>query len=410
MDSLCGQTGPCVDAPALGGQKRKGERPTGVGWTSWLRIVALLACGGPWQGAAAAGDSVLVRSEAGPLRVVVVATGLETPWALGFLPDGRMVVSERPGRLRLITQQGQVSAPLAGLPRVHAQGQGGLLDVAVSPGFSQDRLLYFSYAEPTATGARTAVGRGRLNGASTALEGVERIFAQAEDPPGRHHFGSRLVFGRDGSLFVTLGERFSYRERAQDLGSDLGKVVRVLPDGKIPPDNPFVGRPGVRPEVWSYGHRNVQGAALHPITGALWTDEHGPQGGDELNLDLPGRNYGWPVITHGREYVIGTKIGEGTERADVEAPRYQWTPSIAPSGLAFYTGTDFPAWRGNAFVGSLKFHMLARLELKDGRVVKEERLLGELDARIRDVRQGPDGKLYVVDESGGRILRLEPDR
>lgn len=371
----------------------------------WAGILSLLVvsgavCAGP-------GDSVLVRSEAGPIRVVTVATGLDTPWALAFLPEGQMVVTERPGRLRLVSQDGKVSAPLAGVPKVHAEGQGGLLDVAVSPDFSKDRLLYFSYAEPTAGGARTAVARGKLNPAGTALEGVQRIFAQREDPPGGHHFGSRLVFGRDGSLFVTLGERFKFRDEAQTLGSDLGKVVRILPDGQVPKDNPFVGRRGVLPEIWSYGHRNVQGAALHPATGALWTDEHGPQGGDELNLDQAGRNYGWPVITYGREYVTGFKIGEGTERSDVEPPRHQWTPSIAPSGLAFYTGPDFPAWQGNAFVGSLKFHFLARLELKDGKVVKEERLLGELKARIRDVRQGPDGKLYVVDESGGRILRLE---
>jgi aldose sugar dehydrogenase len=382
---------------------------SGWAWLPW--ILSLLALWGPARVSAA--DAVLVRSDSGPIRVVIVATGLDTPWALGFLPDGRMVVTERAGRMRLISREGSVSAPLAGLPAVHAEGQGGLLDVVPGPDFARDRRLYFSYAEPTARGARSAVARGTLNAAGTGLESVQRIFAQGEDPAGRHHFGSRLVFGRDGSLFVTLGERFSQRDKAQDLGSHLGKVVRILPDGRVPPDNPFIGRPGALPEIWSYGHRNVQGAALHPGTGALWTDEHGPQGGDELNLDLPGRNYGWPVITYGREYVIGTQIGEGTERPDVAPPRHQWSPSIAPSGLAFYTGPDFPAWRGSAFVGSLKFHFLSRLELKgEGeklRVVKEERLLGELGARIRDVRQGPDGKLYVVDESGGRILRLERD-
>jgi glucose/arabinose dehydrogenase len=362
------------------------------------------------QAQGAAGDATLVRSEAGAIRVVTVATGLDTPWAVAFLPDGVMVVTERPGRMRLVSRDGVVSPPLAGVPAVHAQGQGGLLDVVASPDFARDRLLYFSYAEPTVGGVRSAVARGRLNGAGSALERVERIFAQREDPPGRHHFGSRLVFGRDGSLFVTLGERFSHRDSAQVLASDLGKVLRILPDGRVPPDNPFAGRAGVLPEIWSYGHRNVQGAALHPATGVLWTHEHGPQGGDELNRNLPGRNYGWPVITHGREYGTGFRIGEGTERPDVEPPRHQWTPSIAPAGLAFYTGPDFPAWRGNAFVGSLKFRFLARLELKDDRVVGEERLLGELGARLRDVRQGPDGKLYVVDESGGRILRLEPDR
>lgn len=376
------------------------------GWT-WGWILACFAAAlGAVPGLAA--ESVVVESAAGPLRVVTVASGLDTPWSLAFLPDGRMVVTERPGRMRLVSPAGVVSPPLAGVPAVQARGQGGLLDVVPSPDFAQDRRLYFSYAEPTASGARTAVARGRLNGASTALEGVERIFAQSEDPPGQHHFGSRLVFGRDGMLFVTLGERFNFRDQAQNLDSHLGKVLRLQPDGRAPRDNPFVGRPGARPEIWSYGHRNVQGAAIHPVSGALWTDEHGPQGGDELNLDLPGRNYGWPVITYGREYVTGFKIGEGTERADVEAPRHQWTPSIAPSGLAFYTGSDFPAWRGSAFVGSLKFHMLSRLTLEGDRVVAEERLLGKLDARIRDVRQGPDGKLYLLDESGGRILRLEP--
>jgi glucose/arabinose dehydrogenase len=380
-------------------------------WRAWILTLLVLAGGGA---AAAPGDATLARSEAGPIRVVTVATGLDTPWALAFLPEGGMVVTERAGRIRLVSREGKVSAPVSGVPKVHAQGQGGLLDVAVSPDFARDRLLYFSYAEPTSGGARSAVARGRLNEAGSALTGVQRIFAQREDPPGGNHFGSRLVFGRDGSLFVTLGERFAHRDKAQDLGSDLGKVLRIQPDGRVPKENPFAGRVGALPEIWSYGHRNIQGAALHPASGALWTDEHGPQGGDELNLDQPGRNYGWPVITYGREYVTGFKIGEGSERPDVEPPRHQWTPSIAPSGLAFYTGPDFPAWRGNAFVGSLKFHFLARLELEGegekARVVKEERLLGELDARIRDVRQGPDGKLYVVDESGGRILRLEPGR
>ncbi|MBL8446361.1 MAG: PQQ-dependent sugar dehydrogenase [Zoogloeaceae bacterium] len=372
----------------------------------WIQIAACLAVLAP-PPAWALGPVGEYSSQAGIVRVVSVAEGLDTPWSLGFLPDGWMVVTERPGRMRRISPDGALSPPLAGVPAVHAEGQGGLLDVVPSPKFASDRLLYFSFAQPTATGARTAVARGRLAADGTRLEDVQVIFAQREDPPGRHHFGSRLVFARDGSLFITLGERNTHRTAAQDLDSHLGKVVRILPDGGVPADNPFVGRPNIRPEIWSYGHRNVQGAALHPATGALWTGEHGPQGGDELNLDLPGRNYGWPVITFGREYVTGFQIGEGTARSDVEGPRHQWTPSIAPSGLAFYTGEDFPGWRGSAFVGSLKFRYLARLSLRGSEVTGEERLLVGLGARLRDVRQGPDGRLYLVDESGGRILRLE---
>lgn len=350
------------------------------------------------------------NSAAGPLRVIEVAKGLEIPWSLAFLPEGRMLVSERAGRLRIVAPDGSVSAPLAGVPAVLARAQGGLLDVVLGPQFADDRRIYFSYAEPTARGARTAVARARLDTDGLRLEEVERIFAQREDPSGGHHWGSRLVFGRDGMLFVTLGDRFNHRERAQALESHLGKVVRIAPDGSVPPDNPFAGRSDVLPEIWSYGHRNVQGAALHPVSGALWTHEHGPQGGDEVNLTLAGRNYGWPVITYGREYVTGFRIGEGTERADVMPPLLQWTPSIAPSGMAFYTGDAFPQWRGSLFVGALRGSMLVRLSLDGDRVSGEERLLQELGSRIRDVRQGPDGLLYLLDESAGRILRLEPGR
>ncbi len=350
------------------------------------------------------------NSAAGPLRVIEVAKGLEIPWSLAFLPEGRMLVSERAGRLRIVAPDGSVSAPLAGVPAVLARAQGGLLDVVLGPQFADDRRIYFSYAEPTARGARTAVARARLDTDGLRLEEVERIFAQREDPSGGHHWGSRLVFGRDGMLFVTLGDRFNHRERAQALDSHLGKVVRIAPDGSVPPDNPFAGRSDVLPEIWSYGHRNVQGAALHPVSGALWTHEHGPQGGDEVNLTLAGRNYGWPVITYGREYVTGFRIGEGTERADVMPPLLQWTPSIAPSGMAFYTGDAFPQWRGSLFVGALRGSMLVRLSLDGDRVSGEERLLQELGSRIRDVRQGPDGLLYLLDESAGRILRLEPGR
>ncbi|SEF78884.1 PQQ-dependent sugar dehydrogenase [Thauera chlorobenzoica] len=351
---------------------------------------------------------VIVRTETASVKVSEVARGLENPWSLAFLPDGRMLVTERPGRMRVVTADGSLSAPIAGLPEVHAQGQGGLLDVALGPRFAEDGLIVFSYAEPTARGARTAVARARLDLDGLRVHAVQRIFAQSEDPSGSHHWGSRLVFSPDGSLFVTLGDRYHFRDRAQALDSHLGKVVRIAVDGSAPADNPFRGRAGALPEIWSYGHRNLQGAALDPQTGALWTHEHGPQGGDELNLTRGGRNYGWPVITHGREYVTGRKIGEGTERADVEAPRWQWTPSIAPSGMAFYTGEAFPQWRGNLFVGALKHQLVVRLVLEDGKVVHEERMLSALGRRIRDVRQGPDGRLWLLDESGGRILRLDP--
>ncbi|TAH50910.1 MAG: PQQ-dependent sugar dehydrogenase [Betaproteobacteria bacterium] len=358
------------------------------------------------QLAAAAG--VQVQTEAGAVVLSEVARGLENPWSLAFLPDGRLLVTERPGRMRLVSSSGELSAPLAGLPAVHASGQGGLLDVVLSPRFATERLIYFSFAQPTAGGARTAVARARLDADALRLLDVRVIFAQKDDPPGGQHFGSRLVFARDGTLFVTLGDRFNHRDRAQDLGSHLGKVVRIAPDGSVPADNPFVARAGALPETWTYGHRNVQGAALHPVTGALWAHEHGPQGGDELNILLPGRNYGWPQITFGREYVTGFRIGEGTERADVQPPIRQWTPSIAPSGMVFYTGDAFPRWKGNLFIGALKHRMLVRLQLDGDRVVREERLLADEGMRIRDVRQGPDGRLWLLDDSNGRILRLDP--
>ncbi len=373
-----------------------------------LFLALLLATGAAAAPGAVAAADVVVRTESGPVKVTEVARGLDTPWSLAFLPDGRMLVTERPGRMRIIAADGSLSAPIAGVPAVHARGQGGLLDVVLSPKFATDRTLFFSYAEPTAAGARTAVARARLDAAALRLEDVRVIFAQNEDPPGNHHWGSRLVFDAAGNLFVTLGDRSHSRDRAQVPGSHLGKIVRIRPDGSVPPDNPFLNKGGMLPQLWSLGHRNVQGAALHPQTGELWAHEHGPQGGDEVNRVLPGRNYGWPVITYGREYVVGTKIGEGTERADIEPPVLQWTPSIAPSGMAFYTGDAFPQWKGNLFVGALKYQLLARLVLDGDKVVHEERLLTELGRRIRDVRQGPDGRLWLLDESEGRILRLDP--
>ncbi len=355
---------------------------------------------------AAGAADIVFRTEVGSVRLIEIVRGLDNPWSMAFLPDGRFLLTERPGRMRIVSRDGTLSAPLAGVPQVHAQGQGGLLDVALSPDFATDRSIVFAFAQPTPSGARTAVARARLDVAALKLDDVKVIFSQNEDPAGKHHWGSRLVFDRAGKLFVTLGDRFHPRDRAQALDSHLGKIVRINMDGSVPADNPFLQHAGASPEIWSYGHRNVQGAALHPSTGELWAHEHGPQGGDELNRVLPGRNYGWPVITFGREYVIGTRIGEGTARADVEAPLTQWTPSIAPSGMAFYTGELFPQWTGNLFVGALKFQMLVRLVLDGTTVVHEERL--ELGRRIRDVRQGPDGHLWLLDESQGRVLRLDP--
>ena len=355
-----------------------------------------------------AARDLIVRTETGSVKLTEVASGLQNPWALAFLPDGRMLVTERPGRLRIVGRDGSVSAPIDGVPEVHARGQGGLLDVALSPNFADDKLIVFSYAEPTAGGARTAVARARLDAEGLRLEEVRRIFAQNEDPSGNHHWGSRLVFARDGTLFITLGDRFHSRERAQALDSHLGKVVRIAIDGSVPADNPLAGRSDARPEIWSWGHRNVQGAALHPQTGELWTHEHGPQGGDEINRTRAGLNYGWPEVTYGREYVTGRKIGAGEAREGVEPPVLQFTPSIAPSGMAFYTGDVFPQWKGNLFVGALKFQLVARVVLEGDRVVHEERLFTELGRRIRDVRQGPDGHLWLLDETEGRILRLDP--
>lgn len=360
--------------------------------------------------AAAAGLLLQFPSQAGTLVVSELARGLEQPWSLAFLPDGSLLVSERPGRLRLVSGDGRIGAPVLGVPAVHARGQGGLLDVALMPDFSTSSGVCFSYAEPRGEAASaTAVACARLDRAAASLRELRVIYRQEPAlDDSDNHYGSRLAFAPDGSLFITLGERYSGRERAQTLDNSLGKVVRLRPDGGIPADNPFVGRTGIRPEIWSYGHRNPQGAAIHPQTGELWITEHGPKGGDELNRVLPGRNYGWPVITYGREY-SGLKVGEGlTEKDGMEQPQHYWVPSIATSGLAFYTADRIPAWKGSAFVASLKFGQLARLRLDGERVVAEERLLEGLNRRLRDVRQGPDGALYLLtDETNGAILRLD---
>jgi glucose/arabinose dehydrogenase len=355
---------------------------------------------------AAAAAPVEQSSEKARFRIVTVAEGLERPWSVAFLPDATMLVTEKAGRLRRVASDGRLSEPIANLPTVSSRGQAGLLDVVPSPAFARDRTIFFSFSEPTRAGGRTAVARAVLD--KDALGDVRIIFRQAQDPPGGNHWGSRLVFARDGNLFVTLGDRFNHRDRAQDLDNHFGKIVRIGPEGSIPADNPFARKAGALPEIWSFGHRNLQGAALNPATGQLWTSEHGAQGGDEINIPQAGGNYGWPVITHGVDY-SGAKIGIGSEKEGMEQPVLHWTPSIAPSGLAFYDGDRFPAWRGNLFSGSLKNQMLVRIELQGNRAVHQERLLQTLRERIRDVRQGPDGLVYLLtDNPEGRLLRLEP--
>ena len=353
-----------------------------------------------------------VDSEKGRLRVVTVASGLEHPWALDFLPDGRILVTERPGRLRIVGPDGKLSAPVAGVPAVDARGQGGLLDVTVHPDFARNRLVYLSYAEAGEGGANgTAAARGRLAEDGSRLTDVTVVFRQEPKLPSTAHFGSRVVFDGAGLMYVTTGERSQdrFREQAQDLGSLLGKVVRLTDDGKVPPDNPFVGRQGARPEIWSYGHRNVQGAAINPATGRLWTIEHGPRGGDEINIPEPGRNYGWPVVSHGVNY-SGTAVGSGQKAAPgMEDPIYTWTPVIAPGGMTFYAAGLFPRWQGNLLIAGLVADAIVRLELDGNRVVREERLLRDLGQRVRDVAVAADGAVYAVtDENNGEIWRLTP--
>lgn len=349
------------------------------------------------------------HSQTAALRVEVVARGLQNPWGVAFIDGGRFLVTERPGRMRVVAADGRLGEPLAGLPEVDAGGQGGLLDVITDSGFARNRTVYFCYAEPGAGGNSTALASARLSADATRLEAVKVIFSQAPKFSSRAHFGCRIVEAPDGLLFLTLGDRFSRKDDAQTLDNHHGKVVRITKDGSVPPGNPFVGRAGAKPEIWSLGHRNLQGAALGP-DGRLWTSEHGPQGGDEINRPEAGKNYGWPVITYGENYGGGA-IGEGiTAKAGLEQPVFQWTPSIAPSGLAFVKGERYgKAWQGHLLAGSLKFRYLARLEVSGGRVVKEERLLPDLNARVRDVREGPDGFIYLLtDERNGRLLRLHP--
>jgi glucose/arabinose dehydrogenase len=349
------------------------------------------------------------RAAAGPIQVETVAAGLSHPWALAFLPNGRLLVTERPGRMRIVARDGKLSSPLGGVPPVFVQSQGGLHDVVLDRDYAQNQTIYFCYAEPASGRGRTALARARLvDEGSPRLADVKVIFRQEGPLSSGNHFGCRIVQTPDRNLFLTLGEHFTDRNEAQNLANHLGKIVRIRPDGSVPDDNPFVARQGAKPEIWSYGHRNAQGAALNPASGKLWEHEHGPRGGDEINIPAAGKNYGWPVIGYGIDY-NGAKIHASTEKAGMEQPIKYWVPSIAPSGMAFYTGDLFPAWRGNLFVGALAGQALVRLELDGEKVGNEERLLHDLGERIRDVRAGPDGALWLAtDNSAGRILRVTP--
>lgn len=364
-------------------------------------LAALLAAAPPVQGQ-------IYRTEVQDFTVTRVVGGLHHPWAVAFLPDGRMLITERDGRLRIAKDGKLEPQPVAGLPQVTPHGQGGLMDVALHPEHARNGLVYWSFSARGPDGTGTEVARGRLAG--NRMDNVEVIFRQSPKGQTGRHFGSRLVFDRAGYLYITLGDR-GEQNRAQKPDDHAGSVIRLHDDGRVPADNPFAGRPGWKPEKFTLGNRNMQGAALHPATGLLWTHEHGPQGGDEINVIRPGVNYGWPAITYGVNYGIGTKIGEGTHKAGMAQPMHRWTPSIAPSGMAFYAGERFPRWKGDLFVGALRDRMLVRLKLEGEKVLREERLLQGVLGRIRDVRAAPDGYLYLLtDESDGVLARLEPAR
>lgn len=371
----------------------------------FLTIVGICAAAQP---ALAAITDAPPPAKPSKIKVETFASGLEHPWGMQFLPDGRLLVTERPGRMRIVTKDGRLSPPLAGVPEVAAVGQGGLLDVLLAPDFEKSHIIYFSYGEPRDEGKNgTSVARAKLvfDGDGGKLEDVKVIFRQEPAAKSAHHFGSRLVWAKDGTLFVTTGERNSLRDQSQNPANDIGKVIRINADGTIPSDNPKLE--GWAPEVWSIGHRNMQGAALRPETGTLYVAEHGAQGGDELNHPEAGKNYGWPVITYGIDY-SGAKIGEGSEKAGMEPAVYYWVPSIATSGLAFYTGDLFPDWKGNALVGGLAGTQVQRLVLEGNEVVAAETLLEDQGKRIRDIRQGPDGALWLLADDSGEVLRVTP--
>ncbi len=372
---------------------------------SVMFAIAIAFAAGP----AAAAEGKTLQSEKHAFRIVTLVQGLQHPWSLAFLPDGRMLVTERSGRLRIVSKDFKLDPqPVEGAPRVVAAGQGGMFDVVPHPKYAENGWIYLAYSGPGDGGHGTELLRAKLDGHRLTQEQV--LFRLEPKSSAGQHFGGRIVFDRDGHVYLTLGDRGD-KERAQRLDDHAGSVIRLHDDGRVPADNPFVKRPGAKPEKFTLGNRNIQGAAFHPKTGELWTHEHGPKGGDEINVIRAGRNYGWPVITYGVNYGIGTRIGEGTHKPGMEQPLYKWVPSIAPSGMAFYEGDKFSNWRGNLLIGALRDEMLVRLELDGEKVLKEERLIRNTVGRIRDVRVGPDGYIYLLtDEANGVLARLEPVR
>lgn len=393
---------------------QKGSCPAAATGHQGLRLPALFLLAAAIALAGARASAQTIASEQHRLRATVVLTGLDHPWSVAWLPDGRMLITERRGTLRVVQAGRLLATPISGLPPVTEHGQGGLLDVVPHPDYAKNGWIYWSYNAENDQGHGTELARGRLSADGTRMVDVQVLFRMAPKSSAGQHFGGRLVFDREGFLYLTLGDRGDStgkgrEQRAQRLDDHAGSVIRLRDDGRVPDDNPFVGRAGAKPEIFNYGHRNLQGAALHPVSGRLWTHEHGPQGGDEVNVERAGANYGWPVITYGVNYVIGTRIGEGKHQEGMEQPLHVWVPSIAPSGMAFYTGDRFPAWKGNLFVGALKAQTLVRLSLDGDRIVGEERLFSGMLGRIRDVRQGPDGLIYLLTDSGnGQLIRVEP--
>ena len=365
-------------------------------------LMCMAACLPTW----AQEGTPVFKSEKHAFRVATLVTGLENPWSIAFLPDGRMLVTERAGRLRLVSHDFKLNPkPIDGLPEVVPQGQGGLFDVVLHPQYAQNGWIYWAYNAPGPGGWGTALARGKLQ--DHRMTEVQVLFSMQPKTRSGLHFGGRIVFDQAGLLYLTLGDRGD-KDRAQKLGDHAGSVIRLHDDGRVPANNPFVNRAGALAEKWTLGNRNMQGAALHPQTGELWTHEHGPQGGDEVNVMRSGINYGWPVITYGVNYGLGTKIGEGQVKAGLEQPLHVWVPSIAPSGMAFVSGSQFPQWQGNLLVGALNGQTLVRLTLEGEKVLGEERLL-QGRSRLRDVRMGPDGFVYLLtDEAKGALLRLEP--